>query len=144
LGFLDTSTRNPLPAYTAIAGFMSDVSMIGNLPVTSYPASTLPSIVSYSGTFPLDSVHIVGSRSGDSSNSDVFVLWQRSYPTAGARWATMAQPGNRPVTVSIPKGWSVSQVTNLDTRNAVSYTVSGQQIKFAVSDDPIEVIVEPN
>lgn len=142
LGFLDTS-RNPLPAYTAIAGFMSDVAKIGNPPVTSYPASTLPSIVSYSGTFPLDSVHIVGSRSGDQLNSDMLVLWQRSYTTNGARWATMAQPSNRPVTVSIPKGWRVSQVTNLDTRNAVSYTASGQQIKFAVSDDPIEVIVEP-
>jgi hypothetical protein len=73
----------------------------------------------------------------------MLVLWQRSYTTNGARWATMAQPSNRPVTVSIPKGWRVSQVTNLDTRNAVSYTASGQQIKFAVSDDPIEVIVEP-
>ena len=143
LGFLDTSTRNPLPAYTAIAAFMSDVAKIGNPPITSYPASTLPSIVSYSGTFPLDSVHIVGSRSGDRSNSDIFVLWQRSYTTNGARWATLAQPSGRPVTVSIPKGWRVSQVTNLDTRNAVSYTTSGQQIRFAVSDDPIEIVVEP-
>ena len=143
LGFLDTSTRNPLPAYNAIAGFMSDVAKIGNPPLTSYSASTLPSIVSYSGTFPLDSVHIVGSRSGDSGNSDIFALWQRSYTTNGGRWATLSQPTSRAVTISIPKGWKVSQVTNLDTRAQVTYTTSGQQIRFLVSDDPIEVIVEP-
>lgn len=143
LGFLDTSTRKPLPAYTAIAGFMSDATKIENPPVASYPTSTLPSIVSYSGAFPLDSVHIVGSRSGDKLNSDIFALWQRSYTTNGARWATLAQPGNSTATISIPKGYRVSQVTNLDTRNAVSYTTSGQEIRFAISDDPIEVVVEP-
>lgn len=142
LGFLDSS-RNPLPAYTAISAFMSDVAKIANPPVSSYSESTLPTVVSYSGTFPLDSVHIVGSRSGDTSNSDIFALWQRSYAPSGARWATLAQPSNAPVTVSIPKGWKVVQVTDLVTRNAISYTTSGRKIMFAVSDNPIEVAVEP-
>jgi hypothetical protein len=143
VGFLDTSTRNPLPAYNAIAGFISDVAKIGGPPLTSYSASTLPSITSYSGTFALDSVLIVGSSSSAKSNSGILALWQRSYPASGARWATLPQPGNGSVTVSIPKGLKVAQVTNLDTRAAVTYTTSGQQIRFPVSDDPIEVIVEP-
>ena len=70
MGFLDSS-RNPLPAYTAILGFMSDLAKIANPPVSSYSNSTFPSIASYSGTFPLDSVHIVGSRAGHKSNSDI-------------------------------------------------------------------------
>jgi hypothetical protein len=143
VGFLDTTTRNPLPAYNAIAGFISDVAKIGGPPLTSYSASTLPSIASYSGTFPLDSVLIVGSSSGAKSNSGILALWQRSYPANGARWAALPQPGNGTVTISIPKGWKVSQVTNLDTRAPVTYTTSGRQIRFAVSDDPIEVLVEP-
>jgi hypothetical protein len=143
LGFLETSTRNPLPAYNAIAGFMSDVAKIGNPPVTSYSASTLPAIATYSGAFPLDSVHIVGSSFGARLNSDILALWQRSYTTNGARWATAPQPSSGTVIISIPKGWKVTQVTNLDTRTAVTYTTSGQQIRVPVSDDPIEVIVEP-
>jgi hypothetical protein len=142
LGFLDGS-RNPLPAYSAISAFMSDVAAIGNHPVRPSEDSSLPTVVRYGGTFPLDFVHIVGSRSGDTSNSEILALWQRSYPTNGGRWATLAQPANAPVTVTIPNGLRVAQVTNLVTRNAISYSASGQQITFAVSDDPIEVAVVP-
>ncbi len=83
MGFLDSS-RNPLPAYTAILGFMSDLAKIANPPVSSYSDSTFPSIDSYSGTFPLDSLHIVGSRAGHKSNSDILALWQRSYTSDGS------------------------------------------------------------
>jgi hypothetical protein len=141
LGFLDSS-RNPLPAYTAISGFMSDLAKIANPPVSSYSNSTFPSIASYSGPFPLDSVHIIGSRAGDKSNSDILALWQRSYTSDGSRWATMPQPGNGSVTVSIAKGWKVTEVMNLVTRRSVSSTTSSQKISFAVSDDPIEVIMQ--
>ncbi len=141
MGFLDSS-RNPLPAYTAILGFMSDLAKIANPPVSSYSDSTFPSIASYSGTFPLDSVHIVGSRAGHKSNSDILVLWQRSYTSDGSRWATMPQPGDGSVTVSMANGWEVIQVVNLVTRRSVSYTTSSQKISFAVSDDPIEVIMQ--
>jgi hypothetical protein len=141
LGFLDSS-RSPLPAYTAISGFMSDLAKIANPPVSSYSSSTFPSIASYSGPFPLDSVHIIGSRAGDKSNSDILALWQRSYTSDGSRWATMPQPGNGSVTVSIAKGWKVIEVMNLVTRRSVSYTTSSQKISFAVSDDPIEVIMQ--
>jgi hypothetical protein len=55
----------------------------------------------------------------------------------------MAQPGSGSITVSIPAGWKITQVTNLDTRLAVSYTSARSQITFALSDDPIEVMVVP-
>jgi hypothetical protein len=139
LGFLDSS-RKPLPAYTAISEFMSDVAKIANPPVSSYSNSTFPFIATYSGTFPLDSVHIVGSRAGH--NSDILALWQRSYTSDGGAWATMPQPNNGSVTISIAKTWKVIQITNLVTRLNVSYTTSSQKISFAVLDDPIEVIME--
>jgi hypothetical protein len=141
LGFVDSS-RKSLPAYTAISGFMSDVAAIANPPVSSYSNSTFPSIASYSGTFPLDSVHIIGSRAGQKSTSDILALWQRSYTSDGSRWATMPQPDNGSVTVSVARGWKVIQVMNLVTRRSVSYTTSSQKICFAVSDDPIEVIMQ--
>ncbi len=141
MGFLDSS-RNPLPAYTAISGFMSDLAKIANPPVSPYSNSTFPSIASYSGTFPLDSVHIIGSRPGHKSNSDILALWQRSYTSDGSRWAKMPQPGNGSVTVNMTKGWKVIQVTNLVTRSSVPFTTSDEKISFAVSDDPIEIIMQ--
>jgi hypothetical protein len=141
LGLLDSS-RKPLPAYTAISAFMSDVAKIANPPVSSYSNSTFPSITGYSGTFPLDSVHIIGSRAGQKSTSDILALWQRSYTSDGSRWAAMPQPDNGSVTVSIAKGWKVIQVMNLVSRQSVPYTTSSQKICFAVSDDPIEVIMQ--
>ena len=131
-------THSPLPAYTAIAGLMSD---LANIKLAPYPVQNLPSIVSYSGTYPLDTVSFAGSRTGDSANSILFAVWQRSY-TSGT-WATLASPPPASVTVQIPTLVSVVAVLNLDTRTAVSYTTSGQQITFAVSDDPVEVLVEP-
>jgi hypothetical protein len=121
---------------------MSDVAKIANPAVSSFSNSTFPSIASYSGTFPLDSVHIVGSRAGHKLNSDILALWQRSYTSDGSRWAKMPQAGNGSVTVSMAKGWKVIQVMNLVTRGSVSYTTSSQKISFAVSDDPIEVIMQ--
>jgi hypothetical protein len=142
LTFLDSS-ENPLPAYTAIFGFMADVAKIANPPVRAYSGSTLPSIKSYGGTFPLDFVHIVGSRAGDSSNSDILAVWQRSYTTGGSSWAAMPQPASASVSISIPTGLRVAQVVDLVTRAKVSYTLSNQQLVFAVSDDAIEVLVTP-
>ena len=141
------------PQYTTIAGFMSDLKPISNLPVTPYSASTLPSVVSYSGTFPLASVQMVGSRDGSSQNSDMFAVWQRSYtPCAtpgnncgdATTWMLQPSPAPAPVTVSIPSGMSLTQLINATTREAVAYTSSGQQITFQVADDPIEILVDPS
>ena len=143
VGFLDAVTRQPLSAYVAISGLMSDTAAIGNPPVAAFPVATLPSIVKFSGSFPLDSVHVIGSHSGDVLNSDLFLLWQRSYTAPGTHWATLASPSSAPVTVSIPVGWRLAKVINLDTRQLVRYSTSGHQITFGVSDDPIEVAVVP-
>lgn len=134
-------THSPLPAYTAIAGLMADLAKIKLAPVTAYTASNLPTIVSYSGSYPLDTFSMVGARTGDTVNSILFAIWQRSN-TSGT-WATLASPAPAPVTVQIPSGVSVVAVINLDTRAAVPYTTSGQLITFDVSDDPVEVLVEP-
>lgn len=131
-------THDALPAYTALAGLMSDLAKIRLSP---YAAQTLPSIVAYSGTYPLDTVSLVGSRPGDSANSIVFAVWQRSY-TSGT-WATLASPAPTPVTVQIPALDGVAAVVNLDTRTPVAYAAFGQTIVFSVSDDPIEVFIEP-
>ncbi len=131
-------THDPLPAYTALAGLMSDLARIKLSP---YPTQKLPSILAYSGTYPLDTVSLVGSRPGDNANSILFAVWQRSF-TKGT-WGTLASPAPTPVTVEIPAQASVVTVLNLDTRAPVSYAASGQQITFTVSDDPIEVLVEP-
>ncbi len=100
-----------------------------------------PSIVSYSGAYPLDTVSMVGSLSGATANSILFALWQRSY-TSGT-WGTLASPAPAPVTIQLPAGLHVVTVLNLDTRAPLSYTTSGQQISFSVSDDPIEVLAQP-
>jgi hypothetical protein len=131
-------SHDPLPAYTALAGLMSDLAKIKLSP---YPAQNLPSIVAYSGTYPLDTVSLVGSRSGDSANSILFAVWQRSF-TEGT-WATLASPAPTPVTVEIPALLTVAAVLNMVTRTPLAYVASGQQITFTVSDDPIEVLVEP-
>ena len=141
LTFTDPSTQNPLPSYTAVAGLMSDLAGIKNPAVAQ--SSNLASIVSYAGTYPLDTVHIVGARPGDTANSDIFTIWQQSTVGIHGTWGTIAQPNPAPVTIEIPAGSVVSTVLNLDTRQPVSYTTSGQQITLAVSDDPIEVLVVP-
>jgi plastocyanin len=143
LGFVNTSTLAPLPAYTAVEGFTADLAPIANAPITSYSAANLSSVVTYNGTFPLDTVHLVGSRSGDTANSEMLTLWQRSYVPSSGQWGTMSQPPAAPVTIALPTGTAVTKVVNLDTRAAVSYTTAGQNITFQVSDDPIEVLIEP-
>jgi hypothetical protein len=135
-------THTPLPAYTAIAGLMSDLAKIKLSPVASYAAGNLPTIVSYRGTYPLDTVAMAGARAGDKANSILFTVWQRSN-TKGT-WATLASPAPGSVTIQISSGLNVVAVVNLDTRAAVPYTASGQQITLQVSDDPIEVLLEPN
>jgi hypothetical protein len=134
-------THSPLPAYTAIAGLMTDLATIKQAPVTSYSASNLPAIASYRGTYPLDTVSLVGARAGDTANSVLFAIWQRS--NTGGTWATLSSPAAAPATLTIPSGLAVAAVVNLDTRATVPYTTSGQQLTVSVSDDPVEVLLEP-
>jgi hypothetical protein len=141
---VSNGTATALPAYTALAGLMSDVAAIKNAPVTSYSTSTLGSVTSYSGSYPLNIVHLVGSRSGDTQNSDFIAVWQMSYLPGDRGWGTLASPAAAPVTITLPTGRKVAQAVNLDTRAMVTYTLSGQRVTFSVSDDPVEVLLEPS
>jgi hypothetical protein len=145
------STFVPLPAYTAISGLIADLGTMSLAPVKSYSSSTLPSVTSYSGTYNLDHLALVGARKGDTANSILYVLWQRSYSPQSCVdsdtspcWGTLAQPAAGPTVVTIPSGVKVAQVINLDTRAEVSYTQSGSQIKLGVSDDPIGIMLVPS
>ena len=143
-----SSSYTPNPAYTAISGLMADIKPISNVPAASYPLSSLPSVVSYSGTYPLSAVHMVGSKQGSTHNSDLFAVWQRSFTDCDAKntcpvWITQPSPAPGPLTVNIPGGMKVASVTNLTTRAIVPYTTSGQQISFSVADDPVGILVDP-
>ena len=136
-------TPSPLPAYTALAGLIADLRSIPNAAVTPISSTSLSTVMTYSGTYPLDIAHFVGSRLGDTANSDFVTVWQRSYAAASPGWAKLASPPTAPVTLSIPLGMFVKQLINLDTRAPIAFTTAGQQVTFNVSDDPVEVLVEP-
>ena len=140
----DGNTFTPKPGYTALAGVMSDVNSIGGAPVTPYSASTLPSVTSYSGTYPLVAMHMVGSRANATANSDSMVMWQlTSCSSSYFCWFYINVGAGGPVTVNIPSGMQVTAVRNLTTRADVSYKTNGQTITLAVGDDPVEVLTDP-
>ena len=148
----NTGFFTPNPSYTALSGFMADIKPLSNLPVTAYSPAGLASVTSYTGTFPLSSVHMVGSRIGATMNSEVFAVWQRSHTACDAAlsncgyvdtWLTQPSPDAAPVTINIPSGMKVTEVVNLTTREPVNYTTSGQQITFNIADDATEVIIDP-
>jgi hypothetical protein len=143
------------PSFTAISGFMSDVKEMSGPPVSAETSAGLASVTNYSGMYPLSTVHIVGSRQEATANSDMFVIWQRSYtPGCAANggtnaascnnpWIEQASPEAAPVTVNIPAAMTVNSVLNANTRAQISYSTSGRLISFNVADDPIEIIVDP-
>ncbi|HET6145512.1 MAG TPA: hypothetical protein VFE02_18565 [Candidatus Acidoferrales bacterium] len=155
VGYSGTGNYTEYPAYAAISGFMADVKRISNLPVAKYSDGTLASLNSYSGTYPLSYVHIIGSRSAAAANSDLLVVWQRSYtPGCGGNGAANASSCDSPwilqpppppgsATITIPAQMQLTSMVNADTRASVAHTFSGQQVSFNVSDDPIEILLDP-
>jgi hypothetical protein len=149
------ATYSPYPAYVAISGFMGDVRPISDPPTKDYSDATLPSVTRYSGTYPLSCVLIVGARHGANDNSDMLIVWQRSYtqgcgvngqPNASScdsSWVQQASPESGTVTVMVPANMRLTSILNVDTRAAIPQTISGQQISFSVSDDPIEILFDP-
>ena len=153
-GFITLTDNNtgftPLPAYTALAGLMADLAPIQSTPVASYSATSLPSVTSYSGTWNLDHLAIVGSRSGDKANSIAYMLWQRSYSpimcqlqVANGCWGEVPQPDGASTIVTIPSGLKILQVVNLSTRASVDYTQKGSSVTLQISDDPVELMLIP-
>ena len=83
-GFVDTTTQAPTQAYTAIQGLV--VTDMGNIPVApiTYTLSSLPTVPSYSGTYPLTTMSIVGRHATtDTQNTIYYVAWQRSHVPPG-------------------------------------------------------------
>lgn len=147
-GFTNPSTEAPLQSYTAVAGLESDAALIRHAPPQTYSAATLSTVTSWGNLtgYPLDSMHIVGATSATATaNSELMVLYQRSYvnPSLGTQWSSLAQPTAEPVTVTMPAGQQLISATNLTTRAAVSTSVAGQVVTLSVSDDPVELLVEP-
>lgn len=140
----DGTTFVPRIGHTALAGLMSNIRSIASAPATTYSASTLPSVSSYSGTYPLMSFNMVGSRSGVSANSAAFYVWQLSSCGSGRGcWFNITTaPGK--ATVQIPAAMKVTSVRDTVTLTNVAYTTNGQQISFPVSDNPIEILADPS
>ena len=83
-GFVDETTQAPTQAYTAFQGLVA--TDMANLPVAplAYTQSSLPTVPSYSGTYPLTTMSIVGRRtSTDTQNTIYYVAWQRSHSPPG-------------------------------------------------------------
>ena len=141
-GFVDATTQTALPAYTAIQGLISDTSSI-SLPPLPYAPGDLPSVIDYSGSYPLTTVAVVGTQSpSDAANFILYVAWQRSYPTAGS-WLALPSPDPAAVTVQIPAGMIAAQVYDLVTRASVPSCSSDGQVVVDVADNPVAVLLIP-
>ncbi len=140
----DGTNITPLAGYTALAGLMEDISPIANAPNAGSTVANLPSISSYSGTYPLTAVNLVGSRKGAAADSDLFTIWQRSVCLSSNCWNTLPSPAAAPVVITIPIGMQVTSVVDLVTRAAVSFNTSGQQVTVPVADNPVGLLLDPS
>jgi hypothetical protein len=137
----------PLQNFTAMAGLVSDLAPIKNAPVVAYAAdgtgSGLTTVASYTGTYPLDVVQLVGSRPGAPANSELVAVYQRSSCTGAPCWATLASPALGQVTLTIPSGLTIAKVVDLVTRAPVGFATAGLNVTLDVSDDPVELLLAP-
>jgi hypothetical protein len=142
-GFVDSSTQTALPAYTAIQGLLSDVSAIG-LPPLGYTQDDLPSVVQYSGPYPLTTVAVMGMRSPiDTANSILYVAWQRTFPTTGS-WLALPSPDAVPVTVGLPPGLVAQRAQDLVTRAPVRFQSSKDgRVIVNIADNPVALWLTP-
>lgn len=144
-----TNTEPPadlvrMPTFNAISGLMADISPISNPPLEAFPSESLPTVISYSGQYPLGVVHMVGSRQGATGNSDVMAIYQMSSClTTFICWYSL--PDARPslVTISVPPGKTVTLIRDTVNRAEVKYTKIGQRYTFSVSDTPLEIVTDP-
>ncbi len=137
-----------LPLYTALRGLVADASSIGGAPLSTFAADGSDlTVVSYSGTYPLDVVQLVGSRSTDSASSELLFVYQRSFSTStcdlGTCWAKLASPPTTSTTLALPAGLTVTRAVNVLTQAAVPFAASGGRVTVDVSDDPIELVLLP-
>jgi hypothetical protein len=155
-----STSYSVLPAFTALKGYLDDLSGMAHNPVVPYTLAGLTQVSSWSGTYQLAVGHVVAARSTSATaNTEVVSLWQISAkipsncpaptptdpnPDRSACWFNIPSPTAAPVTATLPTGFHVTSVVDGVTRTAVSYTTSGRNVTFSVADNPIEMIVDPN
>ena len=139
------NTITTKPAYTSLQGLIADLAPLSNVPISAYSSATLASVTNYRGTYNLASMHMVGARAGASANSDVLAIWQitSAEKACSQCWWHVASPTGGSATISIPAGMQITSAIDTVTRTAVSYSTSGQTATLAVSDNPIELIIDP-
>jgi hypothetical protein len=100
-GFVDEKTKAPTQAYTAIRGLvMTDMADMPLAPV-AYTAADLPTVPSYSGTYPLTTMSIVGRHAkADTKNIVDYVVWQRSLTPPGPVTNLAVTSASGPVTLT--------------------------------------------
>jgi hypothetical protein len=141
-GFIDYKTHEPLPVAIAIHGLMFDVQAIAGK-VAAKDGCNSPKVTAYKGYYPLATVNFCGTRTAsDQKNSLLFFTWQRSYPEKD-EWVHLASPAAVSVELEIPSGMKVVSVKNTVSTAAVEYAVHGTQLRYQVTDDPIEVSLRP-
>jgi hypothetical protein len=133
--------HSPYPVYTAFQGLMKDLGTIANAPPVPFSVTTLPTIGSYAGTYPLAMAIFVGSRIGDSMDSFAVYTWQRSY--SSGRWIALPSPSVAQVSMYIPKGLTVEKVVNTVTSSALHFNVDDNLLVYPVTDDPVEIMLVP-
>ena len=140
-GFVDANTQTPLASYVAIQGLVADAAGIG-LPPLPYSDGDLPSVIDYAGFYPLTTAALVGTQSDtDTSNSILYVGWQRSYPNGGD-WLDLPSPDPAPATVQLPAGFAASRAYDLVTRTDVPLYRSGDgQVTYEIADNPVALLV---
>ena len=144
--------QTPYPVATAFKSFMSDINAISAAPVGFY-STLMPLVTSFKGYYPLAIVSFVGTKPGSTSNSVIYLSWQKTYtvPPKGSSgsngsappWIQMVSPTAVSETIAIWSGYSVSSVRDLVTQKAIPFTVANRKLSFMVADNPIEVILTP-
>jgi hypothetical protein len=138
--FVNPATQAPRAAYNSIKDFVANRlnAIDGN--AIAHATAFLPKIVSYSGTWPLAVVPVMGEGS-----AMLLCAWQRTYVNtqAGGDFANNPPQAN-PVqlTIELPDGSSVVAAWDTVTLQNVSFTQSGNRVNYPVTDNPVALQVE--
>lgn len=127
---VDPATQAPRAAYNSLKDLVANrlAPLSGNTVVQT--ADYLPRIASYSGTWPLAVVPVLGSGA-----SIILCAWQRTYGDFTGSTPPQATPEQ--VTIQMMDGSKVSAMWDTVTLQPVAWTQSGNTITFPVSDNPV-------
>ena len=140
----------PLPSYTSMSKLMADINAIPYIPATS----NMSTVSNYGGTYPLLTVHLLGSVLPGQGNEDLLLLWQYSNTgntlcsvsgsTVAGCWAGLASPPPGTVTVTPTPGYQLVSATDYVTGLPVFMTAgAGSSYTLPVSDNLIGILQKP-